>query len=226
MSGNVSQSPGGSTPPQKPATFGDIIRSIEARLLSYGQGPHTDKQKEDIKNLNLLLSKTREQAKKAEPTFPATAVSAAAPSMAPTAAATSSGSSMATPGHQMLTPSALAAIASAQTSGEPRVLEKKRLQELVREVDPMEQLEDDVEEALIQIADDFIDNVINSACELAKHRKSDILEVKDVQLHLDRAWNMWLPGFGSDDLRPYKKAPTTEAHKQRLALIKKTMKKY
>jgi len=33
-------------------------------------------------------------------------------------------------------------------------------------------------------------------------------------LSLDRNWNMWIPGFGSEDLRPYKKAPSTEAHKQ------------
>lgn len=25
---------------------------------------------------------------------------------------------------------------------------------------------------------------------------------------------MWIPGFGSDELRPYKKAAPTEAHKQ------------
>lgn len=31
---------------------------------------------------------------------------------------------------------------------------------------------------------------------------------------IERSWNMWIPGFGSDELRPYKKAATTEAHKQ------------
>lgn len=31
---------------------------------------------------------------------------------------------------------------------------------------------------------------------------------------LERQWNMWIPGFGSDEIRPYKKACTTEAHKQ------------
>lgn len=30
----------------------------------------------------------------------------------------------------------------------------------------------------------------------------------------ERNWNMWIPGFGSDDLKPYKKAPVTDAHKQ------------
>jgi len=106
------------------------------------------------------------------------------------------------------------------------VLSKKRLQDLVKEIDPMEVLDDDVEDVLLQIADDFIENVVTSGCMMAKHRKSSTLEVKDVQLHLQRNWNMWIPGFGGEELRPYKKAPVTDAHKQRLALIKKTLKKF
>uniref|UniRef100_A0A8I5KXE7 Transcription initiation factor TFIID subunit 12 n=1 Tax=Homo sapiens TaxID=9606 RepID=A0A8I5KXE7_HUMAN len=71
---------------------------------------------------------------------------------------------------------------------------------------------------LLQIADDFIESVVTAACQLARHRKSSTLEVKDVQLHLERQWNMWIPGFGSEEIRPYKKACTTEAHKQMLLL--------
>lgn len=41
----------------------------------------------------------------------------------------------------------------------------------------------------------------------------------------ERYLNMWIPGFGTDELRPYKKAPITEAHKQRTALIKKVASK-
>lgn len=38
---------------------------------------------------------------------------------------------------------------------------------------------------------------------------------------------MWIPGYGTDKLMPYKKELTTEAHKQRTALIKKvTSEKY
>lgn len=37
---------------------------------------------------------------------------------------------------------------------------------------------------------------------------------------------MWIPGFGTDELRPYKRASLTEAHKQRLALIRRALKKY
>ncbi|KAJ6636737.1 Transcription initiation factor TFIID subunit 12 [Pseudolycoriella hygida] len=114
---------------------------------------------------------------------------------------------------------------STETSGQ-MVLTKPRLQELVREIDPTEQLDEEVEELLLQIADDFIENTINAACLLAKHRKVTKVEVKDVQLHLERNWNMWIPGFGTDELRPYKRATVTEAHKQRLALIRKAIKKY
>lgn len=65
-----------------------------------------------------------------------------------------------------------------------QVLTKPRLQELVREIDPTEQLDEEVEELLLQIADDFIENTVNAACLLAKHRKVTKVEVKDVQLHL------------------------------------------
>uniref|UniRef100_A0A914V6L8 Transcription initiation factor TFIID subunit 12 n=1 Tax=Plectus sambesii TaxID=2011161 RepID=A0A914V6L8_9BILA len=111
------------------------------------------------------------------------------------------------------------------SSGSDQLLDKKRLDELVKEVDPHETLEEDVKDALLQLTDEFVDKVLNDACRLAKHRDSDKLEAKDVQLVLERNWNMWIPGFGTDESRPYKKAVITDAHKQRMALIKKTLKK-
>ncbi|XP_049877077.1 transcription initiation factor TFIID subunit 12-like [Pectinophora gossypiella] len=107
-----------------------------------------------------------------------------------------------------------------------QLLSRPRLQELVREVDPTVQLDEEVEDMLLQLADDFIDSTLNAACSLAKHRHASTVELKDVQLHLERQWNMWIPGFGNDELRPYKRSAVTEAHKQRMALIRKTMKKY
>jgi len=135
-----------------------------------------------------------------------------------------SSSAIATPTQN---PSSTASRAATTSSAslEPKVLDKRRISDLLKEVDPLEQLDEDAEELLMQIADDFIDNVVTASCQLARHRKSSTVEVKDVQLHLERHWNMWIPGFGSDELRPYKKAATTEAHRQRMALIKKTMKK-
>ena len=37
---------------------------------------------------------------------------------------------------------------------------------------------------LMQMADDFIESVVTSACKLARHRKSNTLETRDLQLHL------------------------------------------
>lgn len=54
----------------------------------------------------------------------------------------------------------------------------------MREVDPTEQLDEEVEEILLQLADDFVESTVNAACLLAKHRKSNTVDVKDVQLHL------------------------------------------
>lgn len=96
----------------------------------------------------------------------------------------------------------------------------------MREIDPTEQLDEEVEEILLQIADDFVESAVNASCKLAKHRKASKVEVKDVQLYLERNWNMWVPGFGTDEVRPYKRAAVTESHKQRLALIRKAIKKY
>ncbi|CRL06957.1 CLUMA_CG019943, isoform A [Clunio marinus] len=112
------------------------------------------------------------------------------------------------------------------------LLTKPRLQELVREVDPNEQLDEEVEDCLLQIADEFVENVINGSCLIAKHRiqngsnRDNKVEVKDVQLFLERNWNLWIPGFGTEELRPYKRTQVTEAHKQRTALIRKALKKY
>jgi transcription initiation factor TFIID subunit 12 len=65
-----------------------------------------------------------------------------------------------------------------------QILTRPRLQDLVREVDPTEQLDEEVEELLLQLADDFVESTVGAACLLAKHRRASTVEVKDVQLHL------------------------------------------
>lgn len=96
---------------------------------------------------------------------------------------------------------------------------KQRIQDLVNEVDPDEQLDEDVEEVLLEIADEFIENVVSSACAIAKHRNSNSLEVDDVKLYLERKYKIWIPGFGES--KPIPKKFSNEAHKQRMALINK-----
>jgi len=203
--------PGGVTAAPKPSAV-EAVRQIESRIAALGPGPHTQTQKEDLRKLTLMLQKIQQQRQvNAQPN------TAGATANIPTLNNTSPSVGI-RPASQNA--------ASSSSYGESKVVDKRRIQELVKEIDPLEQMDDDVEEMLMQIADDFIDSVVTASCQLAKHRKSNTVEVKDVQLHLERNWNMWIPGFGSDDLRPYKKAATTEAHKQRMALIKKTLKKY
>ncbi|CAH1972797.1 unnamed protein product [Acanthoscelides obtectus] len=113
------------------------------------------------------------------------------------------------------------------SSSEPiQVLTKQRLHDLVRETDQTLNLEEEVEEIILSYVDEFVDRVLNGASMIAKNRHANTIEVKDVQQFLNRNYNMWVPGFGTDELKPYKRSLTTEAHKQRLALIRKTLKKY
>ncbi len=50
-------------------------------------------------------------------------------------------------------------------------------------------------QVLLQMADDFIETAVSASCGLAKHRKSGVLEAKDLQLYLETSWNMTTPGF-------------------------------
>ncbi|KAK7060353.1 Transcription initiation factor TFIID subunit 12 [Paramarasmius palmivorus] len=78
---------------------------------------------------------------------------------------------------------------------------RRSIQELVASIDPNVKLEPEVEDLLLSIADEFIDSVTNFSCRLAKHRGGDTLEVRDLQLHLERNHNIRIPGFASDDTR-------------------------
>ena len=100
------------------------------------------------------------------------------------------------------------------------IVSKKKLKELLEQVDPLEQLDAEVENALLEIADEFIGNVTKSACQMAKHRQSDTLEIKDLQFVLDHNYNIRIPGFGADE-KPIRKVTVSPAHQQRLAQIKK-----
>ncbi|KAJ7766888.1 transcription initiation factor TFIID subunit A-domain-containing protein [Mycena metata] len=78
---------------------------------------------------------------------------------------------------------------------------RRTIHDLVASVDPNVKIEPEVEDLLLSIADEFIDSVTNFSCRLAKHRGGDTLEVRDLQLHLERNHNIRIPGFSSDDTR-------------------------
>lgn len=116
-----------------------------------------------------------------------------------------------------------AVAASPPSASARRPLSKRTLASLLSEVDPSstfasptgegddgqnglhhhpqeQQLSQDVSDLLLDLADEFIDSVTHRACKMAKHRKGDRLEVKDVQLVLDRGWNIRVPVGGTGGL--------------------------
>ncbi|KAB1269233.1 Transcription initiation factor TFIID subunit 12 [Camelus dromedarius] len=235
----------------------DVIKDLDTQIALIGLGPHSSKKKQDLDKLYELKSKARQIMNQFGPSALINLSNFS--SIKPEPANTPPQGSMANSTTVVKIPGT-PGTGGRLSPENNQVLTKKKLQDLVREVDPNEQLDEDVEEMLLQIADDFIESVVTAACQLARHRKSSTLEVKDVQLHLvdvprlvlpdpclrvtlypdaaflvslplcglflaERQWNMWIPGFGSEEIRPYKKACTTEAHKQRMALIRKTTKK-
>ncbi|KAI5921975.1 transcription initiation factor TFIID subunit A-domain-containing protein [Camillea tinctor] len=92
------------------------------------------------------------------------------------------------------------------------VLSKKKLDELVRQVcgggtpgADGNYLTPDVEESVLNVADNFVDTVLHTACRLAKERGSKVLEIRDIQLVLERVYNIRIPGYTSDELRTVRK---------------------
>ena len=80
-------------------------------------------------------------------------------------------------------------------------MSKSKLQNLARDIDPASILEDDVIELLLKLSEDFIDNVVSGSCSLAKHRRSQTLDVQDVKLYLNTQWDLQIPGFPVDDTK-------------------------
>ncbi|KAL9603691.1 MAG: hypothetical protein Q9219_001010 [cf. Caloplaca sp. 3 TL-2023] len=106
-----------------------------------------------------------------------------------------------------------------------RVLGRKKLEELVRQVtggvegDEGETLTAAAEETLLDVADEFVDQVVTAACRLAKLRSSQTLELRDIQLVLERNYNIRVPGYASDELRTVKKVQPTPGWTQKLAAV-------
>ncbi|KAI9311998.1 transcription initiation factor TFIID subunit A-domain-containing protein [Dichotomocladium elegans] len=151
----------------------------------------------------------------------------ALPSQASRLSASKQSTPVATPTKGMFTfptmsgPPIAANIGTKQPTDEvtSKVLGKRHIQELAGQIDPAERLEPEVEDLLLEIADEFIESVTKFACRLAKHRKSDMLEVKDLQLHLERNWNVRIPGFASEEIRSLRKSTLHPNHQARMQAV-------
>jgi transcription initiation factor TFIID subunit 12 len=63
----------------------------------------------------------------------------------------------------------------------------------------------------MDVADNFVDQVLEAACRNAKERGSKVLEIRDIQLTLERGYNIRIPGYASDEIRTVRKvAPSPQ----------------
>ncbi|PAV73205.1 hypothetical protein WR25_14296 [Diploscapter pachys] len=113
------------------------------------------------------------------------------------------------------------------------LLDKSRLDELSKQIDSNLVLEDAVKEALVDITEEFVDDLIDKMCSLMRMRNSDRFSVRDLELVLDLAYKM--PVAPRASVHIYNQPPTifpkadtlapSEAHKQRMAFIRRDIKK-
>lgn len=106
------------------------------------------------------------------------------------------------------------------TSG--RVLTKRKLNDLVNTIgadegDGKTNIDGDVEELLLDLADEFITSVTGFACRLAKHRKVEAIDVRDVQLHLERNWNIRIPGYAMDEIKTTRRWQPSPSYTQKVS---------
>jgi transcription initiation factor TFIID subunit 12 len=68
-----------------------------------------------------------------------------------------------------------------------------------------------ISKSILQVADNFVDQVLQAACKNAKERGSKLLEIRDIQLTLERGYNIRIPGYASDEIRTVRKIQPSPA---------------
>jgi len=122
--------------------------------------------------------------------------------------------------------------ASGGSKHQTHIITEEAIANLVREItdNPNSAVNNDgTTDLLIRVADDLLDQAVIGVSNLARHRGSDTIEVKDVKLYFERNFGgLSFSGYGdpvSTSVKPAKRPVQTDGHKQRLALIKKATKK-
>lgn len=74
-------------------------------------------------------------------------------------------------------------------------------------------------QSILTVADQFVDQVLQAACKNAKERGSKILEIRDIQLTLERGYNIRIPGYASDEIRTVRKIQPAPAWISKMSAV-------
>ncbi|KAL6728534.1 hypothetical protein Aduo_010298 [Ancylostoma duodenale] len=137
------------------------------------------------------------------------------------------------PGGQPPPPGANVQPMLAPPSSNGSIMDRTRIDELARQTSANTVLDDVVKDMLCDHTDEFINELVSHVCKLVKHRGNHRIEARDVEFVLDMVYKMpsapraSVHVFGAPaPIRPDRITPQpTEAHKQRMLLIKKVVKK-
>jgi len=73
--------------------------------------------------------------------------------------------------------------------------------------------------SVLELVDEFIDTVVTYACKMAKLRGSDTLDIKDMQIILERNWNIRVPGYAADEIRTVRKFIPAQGYIQKMSAL-------
>jgi transcription initiation factor TFIID subunit 12 len=74
-------------------------------------------------------------------------------------------------------------------------------------------------QSVLNMADSFVDNVLHQACRNAKERGSKVLEIRDIQLVLERTYNIRIPGYSSEELRTVRKVQPNSSWIKKMSAV-------
>src|ERR1700760_4028340 len=74
-------------------------------------------------------------------------------------------------------------------------------------------------QSILNVADTFFDQVLQAACKNAKERGSKVLEIRDIQLTLERGYNIRIPGYASDEIRTVRKIQPSPAWISKMSAV-------
>ena len=108
------------------------------------------------------------------------------------------------------------------------ILKSDVIPHLCKELTSMEIIEEDVEKYLVEMADNFMNLVFDSACSLAKHRNSYKVEITDFASAVNDNFGLYEPSLYTSTINQMNinsiKNTSTSDHKKRLELTKEETK--